>query len=61
MTFTALAKIKYFCNTKVAELGEIFIKRKFSRILYILARRCFSVFFVPMVMTMHEFSGLITL
>ena len=32
-TFTALVKIystKYFCNTKVAGLGEIFVKRKFS-------------------------------
>ena len=32
-TFTALVKIystKYFCNTKVAGLGEIFVKRNFS-------------------------------
>ena len=36
-TFTTLAKIysiKYFCNTKVSGLGEIFVKRKFSCILY---------------------------
>ena len=36
-TFTALVKIystKYFCSTKVAGLGEIFVKRKFSRIWY---------------------------
>ena len=34
-TFTTLAKIystEYFCNTKVAGLGKIFIKRKFSAI-----------------------------
>ena len=38
MTFTALAKIystKYFCSTKISGLGEIFVKRKFSRIRYI--------------------------
>ena len=32
VTFTALAKnysTKYFCNTKVAGLGEIFVKRNF--------------------------------
>ena len=37
-TFTALAKIystKYFCNTKVYGVGEIFVKWKFSRIWYI--------------------------
>ena len=37
-TFTTLAKIystKYFCNTKVSELGEIFIKRKLSHIRYL--------------------------
>ena len=37
VTFTTLVKIystKYFCNTKVAGLGEIFVKRKFSRIRY---------------------------
>ena len=36
-TFTALAKIystEYFCNTKVAVLGEIFVQRKFFRIQY---------------------------
>ena len=36
-TFTALVKIystEYYCNTKVAGLGEIFVKRKFSCILY---------------------------
>ena len=36
-TFTALAKIyftKYFCNTKVSGVGEIFVKRKFSHIQY---------------------------
>ena len=35
--FTALAKIystEYSCNIKVARLGEIFVKRKFSRIRY---------------------------
>ena len=34
-TFTALAKIyssKFFCNTKVAGLGEIFVQRKFPHI-----------------------------
>ena len=34
-TFTALAKIystEYFCNTKVAGLGEIFVQRKFCHI-----------------------------
>ena len=37
-TFTALANIyftEYFCNTKVAGLGEIFVQRKFCRIRYI--------------------------
>ena len=37
-TFTALAKIystKYFCNTKISVLGEIFVKLKFSCIRYI--------------------------
>ena len=36
-TITALAKIystKYFCNTKVSGVGEIFVKRKFSHIRY---------------------------
>ena len=33
-TFTALVKIEYFCNTKVAGLGEIFVQRKFSAIQY---------------------------
>ena len=35
VTYTALAKIystKYFCNTKVAVLGEIFVQRKFLAI-----------------------------
>ena len=34
-TFTALAKIystEYFCNAKVAGIGEIFVQRKFSAI-----------------------------
>ena len=34
-TFTALAKIysgKYFCNTRVAGIGKIFVQRKFSAI-----------------------------
>ena len=37
-TFTILAKIysiKYFCNTKISGLGEIFVKRKFSCIRYL--------------------------
>ena len=37
-TFTALAKMystEYFCNTKVAGLGEIFVKWKFSLIRYL--------------------------
>ena len=32
VTFTALAKIystEYFCNTKVAGLGEVFVQRNF--------------------------------
>ena len=39
VTFTALAKIystEYFCNTKVAGLGEIFVQRKFCRIRYMI-------------------------
>ena len=35
VTFTALVKIyspEYFCNTKVAGLGEIFVEQKFSHI-----------------------------
>ena len=38
VTFTALVRIfsmNFSCNTKVAGLGEIFIQRKFSCILYI--------------------------
>ena len=37
VTLTALAKIStsnFFCNTKVVELGEIFIQRKFSHTRY---------------------------
>ena len=36
-TFTALAKIyssEYFCNARVAGIGEIFVQRKFSAIRY---------------------------
>ncbi len=36
-TFTSLAKIcstEYFCNTKVAGLGKIFVQQKFSAIQY---------------------------
>ena len=39
-TFTALVKFystEYFCNTKVARLGEIFVQRKFCRIQYLYA------------------------
>ena len=39
MIFTALAKIystEYFCNTKVAGLGEIFAQEKFSAIATVL-------------------------
>ena len=38
VTFTALVKIysiEYFCNTKVAGVGEIFVQWKFCRIRYI--------------------------
>ena len=34
-TFTALAKVystEYFCNTKVAGVGKIFVQQKFSAI-----------------------------
>ena len=37
MTFTAFGKIystEYFCNTKVAGFGEIFVQQKFYRIWY---------------------------
>ena len=36
-TFTAMAKIystEYICNTKVAGLGEIFVQRKLSHMVY---------------------------
>ena len=43
-TFTAWAKIystDYFCNTKVVGLGEIFVKRKFSRThMYTVSSEC---------------------
>ena len=38
-TFTASAKIystEYFCNAKVAGIGEIFVQRKVSAIRYII-------------------------
>ena len=37
MTFTALAEIyssKYFCNARVAGIGEIFVRQKFSAVWY---------------------------
>ncbi len=40
VTFTALAKVystEYFCNTKVAGLGEIFVQRKISAIQYLIS------------------------
>ena len=45
MTFTALVK-KFFCNTKVAGLGEIFMQRKISCIRYITVH-----------VLMHDLSG----
>ena len=33
-TFTALVKIEYFCDTKVAGLGEIFVGQKFLAVHY---------------------------
>ena len=38
-TFTTLAKIyssEYFCNARVAGIGEIFVQRKFSAIRYLI-------------------------
>ena len=47
MTFNALVKIystKYFCNTKVAGLGEIFVQQKFLVIQYIMVLDLMQVF-----------------
>ena len=41
VTFTALAKIyssEYFCNARVAGIGEIFVQRKFSAIRYMIMK-----------------------
>ena len=47
MTFNALVKIystKYFCNTKVAGLGESFVQQKFLVILYIMVLDLYASF-----------------
>ena len=34
-TSTILVKTKYFCNTKVPKLGEIYVQQKFSTIIMV--------------------------